>query len=391
MNEPVKKTRIFFIFPILFVFYYLLGLSGYGSYCNTYMMIRAGRNLILQGIYFPSRQPGYLIPEIVIGWSSLIGAHYLSNLISALFGAGVVYIFWRILREKFSASTALLIALIAGLNPYFIISASSSMDDAYSLFFALAGILLLIKRKELLASLTFSLAISSRLPAVLLIGIAYLYFMYKAINNKDFRALSHLIISGILTTFLATALFVPIYLAYGRSFWFLHYKDAGPFTFFGHLVRFVYKNIYLFGLFPFIVLAGSILWKGFKRQLRVPLSAGLLSALAIIVAYGILFFYIPMNIRYILTLVFVIIPLWVFVCRPGKIALSLLLALTIFYGFVVNVDILDVRYNEAGNEAIAADVGIFLRPGVIIKDIKARPEAAKYFFSEYNIKKKARD
>jgi len=385
-----KKTCSFFMFPALFAFYYLLGLSGYGSYCNTYMMLRAGRNLILHGIYFPSRQPGYLIPEIVIGWSSLIGAYYLSNLISALFGAGAVYIFWRILREKFSASTALLIALIAGLNPYFIISASSSMDDAYSLFFALAGILLLIKRKELLASLTFSLAISSRLPAVLLIGIAYLYFMYKAINNKDFKALSHLIISGIFASVLTTLLFVPIYLAYGSSLWFLHYRDAGPFTFFGHLVRFLYKGICLFGLLPFLTLTGFIILKAFKRDLKVSLSPELLAVLAIIVAYGILFFNIPLEIRYILTLVFVIIPLWVFVCRPSKIALSLLLALTIFYGFVVNVDILDVRYNEAQNEAIAARVGIFLRPGVIIKDIKTRPESAKRFFLEYKLDEKSK-
>ena len=212
-----KKHREFLAFPVLFLLYSFIGFFGYGSYCNTYMMIRAGRNLILEGVYFPSRQPGYLFPEIVIGWSSLIGGHYLSNLISVLFAVGAVYIFWRILREKFSRSAAILTALIAGLNPYFVISASSSMDDVYSLFFALAGILLLIKRKELFASLMFSLAVSSRLPAALIIGIAYLYFIYTEINHKNYKAIRHLIISGALTAVLTVLLFTPIYLAYGRS------------------------------------------------------------------------------------------------------------------------------------------------------------------------------
>ena len=78
-------------------------------------------------------------------------------------------------------------------------------------------------------------------------------------------------------------------------------------------------------------------------------------------------------------LIFVIVPLWVFVCRPDRIALCILLALTVSHGFLVNVDMLDITYNKAGTEAIAADVGIFLKPGVVIKDIKQRPETAKLF------------
>jgi len=388
MNNSHKKIRPVFIFPVLLVFYYLIGLSGYGCRNDIYMMIRAGQNLILKGIYFPSRQPGYLIPEIVIGWSSLLGGHYLSNLISALLGAGTIYLFWCLLKKKFSAFAAVLITLIVGLSPYFVIEVSSSTDRVYSLFFGMAGVALLAKRRELFASLAFALAISSRLPNVLAIGPIYLYFLYMDARKKDFKGLLNLITSGVLTIALTVLLFIPVFLAYGSSFWFLHYKDAGPFTFFGHLVRFVYKNIYLFGLLPFIMLVGFILWRAFKRQLRVRLSPLLLTALAIIIAYEILFFKIPLQISYLLALVFVIVPAWVFICRPGKIALCILLALTISYGFLVNVDVLDIKYNEAGNEAVAADAGIFLRPGVVVRDIRQRPESAKRFFKEYKIEER---
>ena len=380
MKESIKKNRLIFIFPLLFIFYCLIGLSGYGYREDIYYMIHTGRNFILNGVYFPSRQPGYLIPEIAIGWFSLVGGFYLSNFISSLLGAGTLYLFWNMLKEKFSASIAFLTILIIGLNPYFVIEVSSSTDRVYSLFFAMAGTVLLVKRKDLFASLAFALAISSRLPNILVIFPIYLYFLYIYAREKSFKSLSHVIISGILTLSLTALLFLPIYLAYGSRFWFLlHYNDAGPWTFFGHLIRFVYKNICLFGLLPFIMLAGFILWRFFKRQVQIQLTPVFLTALLIIIACEVLFFRVPCQISYLLPLIFVIVPLWVFICRPGRIALCLLLALTVSYGFLVNVDMLDITYNKAGTEAIAADVGIFLKPGVVIKDIKQRPETAKLF------------
>jgi hypothetical protein len=73
----LKQNPCWVVFFVLFVLYCLFGLNGYGNDIDTYLMKESGQNLLLHGKYFPSRVPGYPIPEITIGATSLIGGFYL--------------------------------------------------------------------------------------------------------------------------------------------------------------------------------------------------------------------------------------------------------------------------------------------------------------------------
>jgi hypothetical protein len=371
----IKERGLSIAFPMIFLLYVLLGLSGYGNDCDTYLMLKTGRNLLLTGFYVPSRTPGYLIPEIIIGGSSLLGGFYLSNVISALLGAGTLYLFWRLLRGIFTRSDAILITLSVGLNPYFVIASSSSMDYVYSLFFGIAGITLLRTRKFFIAALAFSLAISARLSNSLIVGVVYAWFLHLRIRDEDANGFVRLILSGGLAIVISMLLFVPSFVACNRTLGFLTYA-IGNWTFLGHLSRFLYKNIFLFGLFPFVVLMSSIVWKIIVTRSQLSLSGTGLMALAIVLLHEVLFFKVPLEISYLLPLIFVIVPFWVFVFHPRKVALLALLGLTIVYSFFINIDVLNIKYNASGTEAIAAKIGLFIRPGVVVNDVSRRLSAS---------------
>jgi hypothetical protein len=373
------------IFALFFIVYTIIGLSGYGNDCDTYSMLKSGRRLLFDGVYQYSRTPGYFIPEIVIGWVSLIGGHFLSNLISSFLGATSLYFFWHllILSKRLSNLNAILTTAIVGLNPHFMIAASSSMDYVYSLFFGLLGITALSKKKPFVASLFFAFAISSRLSNILIIGVIYTYFLYIMHKKNEYGDMARVFLSGFLATCLSTVLFLPSFLASGKTLGFLTYS-IGDWSFFGHLSRFVYKNIYLFGLIQFFLLVGVTVWSVAKKKVVFSFGPEIIAGLAIISVHEVLFFKVPLEISYLLPLLFFAIPIFVLIVAPQKTALYVLLGFTVLYGFVINPDILDRRYNETG-EAIGANVGLFLRPGMVIADILERENSKNKYFKSYEI------
>lgn len=377
---PVEPISI--ILFLLFITYAILGLFGYGNDCDTYLMLRSGHKMLLEGIYDYSRPPGYLIPEIIIGGASLIGGHFLTNFISSFLGAASLYIFWRLLRKSFSNSNALLITVLVGLNPYFAIAASSSMDYVYSLFFGLLGVASLSVKRYFFAAALFAFAVSSRLSNILIIGIFYIYFLYITYRNSETMEMIRLLISGAFSVCFIILLFIPSFIAADNTIGFLTYyiKD---WTFLGHLVRFVYKNIYLFGLFPCLFFALIILGKLVKKNSHFSLTPEIQAGLAILLVHELLFLKIPLEISYLLPLLFVIIPVCVQILQTRRFVMYIFLGLIVSYGFFVNPDILDRKY-KAG-EAISAEIGLFLNPGLIIADLMKRESSKEKYFKEYNI------
>jgi hypothetical protein len=90
--------------------------------------------------YVPSRAPGYLLPEVVIGATADVGGHWLSNLVSVLLAAATLWLLYRLIRRRTgeTASAALLVAVL-GLTPAFVLAATTSMDYVYGLAGFVAG------------------------------------------------------------------------------------------------------------------------------------------------------------------------------------------------------------------------------------------------------------
>lgn len=384
-TERVVNTHIIFI--MFLIGYTILGFFGYGNDGDTYLMLQSGHKFLIDGVYQYSRPPGYFVPEIVIGASSVIGGHILSNFISSILGVASLYFFLHLLKKYFSNKNATLIVIIVGLNPYFIIAASSSMDYIYSLFFGLFGITLLIKKHFFIAALMFALAISSRLSNSLIIGIIYAYFLYSYYKEDLYKDMIYVFLSGFLALFLSMMLFIPSFLAADKTLRFFTYA-IGDWGFFGYLSRFIYKNIYLFGLIPFFILVGMTAWSILKKNVTVsqnPLYPQIIVVgLIIIFVQELLFLKVPLEISYLLPLIFIVIPGFAIVVVNNRKILYTLLVFTVLYGFIINPDILNRQYNDKGNEAISADIGFFLRPGVVVFDVLRRSNSQLNYDNKNN-------
>jgi hypothetical protein len=378
-----NSPKVVAIFLVFLVFYFIIGLFGYGNICDTYGEMRSGQQALLDFKYEPSRPPSYLIPEMAIGLASLIGHHQLSNLISAILGSLTLYLFYQLLRNIFGKNDALLITLAVGLNPFFIIASSSSIDYIYSIFFIFCGIALLDYRKYFLSGLFFSFAISSRLSNVLIIAAIYAFLIITYNVDKDKRQLlSKLIRSSLIALLFTIILYLPVFIVSGYNFSFLTYNIV-DWSIFGHLSRCVYKNTYLFGLFASILVFVTSICFIFKKGTEKVRHSLVLFGIGIIILEEILFFKLPYRIYYLLPILFVIVPLWAFLINSKRGLLVLFIFLTFLYNFM-NIDVLDRKYDETGS-AVSAEIGIFVRPGILIDDLLNRKQSQEDYFNGYNI------
>ncbi len=386
----------------LFALYYALGATGFGTDNDTYGMLRAGRDFLRHGTYAYSRAPGYPLPEMVIAVAGFAGGHLLSNLLSALLGVAAVACFYRLAREAFGERAALLSSAAAALNPWWILACSSSMDYVYALGFTLMSVLALRHGRAFLAAVLLAAAVASRLTYLPLGLLAFACAFWLPPARTTTAAWRKRIAAAVLLyAVLALAPYAAIYLAVGRTMFEVY--TSYPVDFFGfegyaHLSeyagRFAYKNLYLWGLFavPAVFAAMvSALWRARRRgggaepRRRVP-RAVLWGLWAAIAYTEVLFFRLPLEVSYLLPLLFPAVFLMNLAPRAPAF-LAVVLAGHLAYG-VVSLDLLDIRYRVFGfngREAESVRFGLSFGPGVVVRDLPLRSEAQDHFIRRFGL------
>ncbi len=350
---------------------------GYGNDCDTYLMLRVWKLLVNDNAYIYSRWPGYPIPEILIGLTANIGGFYFSNFVSVILSLGCLLIFYNLLIKVTSAHMANLSLFFIGLNPYYIISSSSSMDYIYGAFFFLSGSYLLLQRRSLIAGLMFGFAVGSRCSYALLIALTYSgYFLYS-LRQKNLLPLVTQIKSIFLFLITGLCLYIPAFFAANKTLVFLNVQSP-DFNLFQYLSRYLYKNIYLWGLPTFLVLI-FIIFKEVvifikERSNTANIFVTLIMFAAILIT-EILFFRFPWEASYLIPLLFLftfLLILWEYSARW----FYLLIVLNIIYIFV-NFDILDISRDPTTNQPVAARPGFYIRPGPLVHDLRERAQSQK--------------
>lgn len=357
-------------FIALFGLYYTIGLFGYGNDVDTYAMIRQGQELVSSYKYYPSRPPGYFVPELIIGFTSMIGGHFLTNLLSAILGAITIYIFYQFIKRYFDEKLSILICLIVALNPYYIIAASSSMDYIYSIFFGFCGLWCLDQRKYFLGAIFFGLSLSARLSNSLIVFAIYVGYLIAYYKKGDKKALVKLVTSIPVAMIIMAVFYVPSYIAFGNSLKFLSY-GIGDWSFFGHFARFVYKNVYLMGFLTSIFILVSVIYISLKERKFGEISFEMKLGIFILILHEILFFKVPIEISYLLPILFVLVPLWVIIVRKNVVLILALLVLTVSYNFI-KVDVLTFERDYVKLEAVDANTNISINAGVLLDDVIKR-------------------
>ncbi len=394
--KPSKLINIYWILGFLVISYGIFALNGYGNDDDTYRMLNTWKTLISEGRYVPSRFQGNLIPELTIGLASEIGGFYLANFISVVLSVSSLFIFYALLLRITTSLIAALSVLAIASNPFWIIASTTSMDYIYGVFFFILGLFILIKEKPRWAGFLFAAAVSSRLTYAPMVAIAFLlYFPYTQGKLK----LRNSLIQGFLVFLAASGVFyLPVFFASGMSLSFLAIGPDASGGFVGIIARFVYKNIYFWGLPAFVFLIiffiqdRSIYQKIVTNPFQKVRVEKLLfhGALWCIIYNEIMFFRLPHEYAYLLPLLFSVTYLMATSDRVKKTRyLSFLIGLQLLYGLIFNLDVLQTYQKDPVAKTIHSDsakIHVSIKEGVLIRELNWRSTYQAYQLSEFNKK-----
>ena len=384
MGQTLTKAFPFFV---LFAIYGICSLFGYGNDGDTYAMLRTWKALVTEFRYLSSRWQGYLVPELIIGLSSQIGSFYLSNLMSASTSVAALGLLHKLLVNRLSYLTSILLILGIGTNPYWIIASSSSIDYVYSMFFFILGTFLLIKGKTIWSSIAYAMSVSSRItygPVVLIV-----FFFSFILRQYETKTIIKLLTGFIIMSCL---LYFPVFYTSGMNLSFLGFSSE-QWSFGQYAARFIYKNIYLWGLPTFIFLFIAF----FVEFVNIKKSFNLLTQQEKTIIYGlvmtfifteIMFARLPHEIAYLFPVLFIITYLMTYF-KKNNLFLAFLIFLHIVYG-IVNFDVLNIHYKSGVNqldfkEAVSAEAGFFIRKGVVLDDLEKRKLSQEFYLEKYRL------
>jgi hypothetical protein len=195
----------------------------------------------------------------------------------------------------------------------------------------------------------------------------------------------------------ATALYLPVFFASGMTLSFLGFASETSGGAFGIFARFLYKNVYLWGLPAFLVLAvfffreRNFYWNQLcSNPLRYKqLSKLLFHAVFWCWLYNeLLFFRLPHQYQYLIPVLFCVV-YWIATLPSIKkkaTCLSLILILHLVYGFL-NLDVLDTYQTQGVNQTIHSDGAKFqlsLGDGVLVRDFKWRSIYQRHLVEDFN-------
>jgi hypothetical protein len=234
---------------------------GYGTDIDVHNVLRAADG-IRHGDYMPSRTPGVPVFEAITAVFDPVGGHLLLNLLSAAAAAAAVVGLARLVR-LWGHANGDLVALALFASPLTIIAATSLVDFIWALvFFVWAAVAYLRdgRGSTWIAAVLFGLSIGCRLSS------AFLIVAFLVADGWDPAHRRRALWTGLVGLPLGALMFVPSWLAYDRTFEFLH-NEQGYRSLSNNLGRFAYKSYSATGLALLVVFAIAVpaLWAALRR------------------------------------------------------------------------------------------------------------------------------
>jgi len=191
---------------------------GYGTDPDAWRVALTGHWLWDHGEYYPSRLPGYPVPELASA-VFIKGGWLATNTLTMIVSLVGVWVFARI-AAKLDLPNKAVIVVAFGFTPLLWINSMTTMDYMWALTFILAAYYFVIERNSLLAGIALGLAIGSRSTSALML-IPLLAYMWRDGQRSEFRPF---LVSTVAVAILA---FTPIYWEYGPSFLNFYDSDVG--------------------------------------------------------------------------------------------------------------------------------------------------------------------
>lgn len=315
----------------------LLG-HGYGSDPDAWRAIFAARQLLDTGTYFPSRLPGYPLPEYVdAGMLYLgLGSSLWLGLISAILSGIAASLFFRILLPL-GSTRAIAGSLAFAFTPVVYTAGLGAMDYLWGLTFFLAATLSMTHGRVWAAGIFLGLAVASRLTyAFSVIPLVLLYMGSDFSQLRRVHAWKRLALPLLCSGLLAILFFIPA-LVSTKGHLIPTPTPAPP-----RWLHTVYNSsVGLFGVIGFVAVACAVFVALFRRRQRVTTPTQMGGRLdswsfALIAIYGLLFIRLPDEASYLMP---ALLGLYWLLCRYASPVMIGIMTVSLFLScFVLRVD-----------------------------------------------------
>ncbi|HEY7801454.1 MAG TPA: hypothetical protein VIE40_02155 [Dehalococcoidia bacterium] len=189
--------------------------NGYGTKPDAWRIALSGYWLWNHQEFYPSRLPGYPIPEL--SYAALFNGGWIAtNALTVFVSLVGVWFFARIVHELEMPNPALLVAGFA-FTPLLWINSMNTMDYTWALTFILGSYYFLLLDNDLAAGIFLGLAVGSRLPSAAML-VPFVAYMWRSGKRDEIRTY---FVSVCAIGLLA---FSPVIWKYGPSF--LNFYDA---------------------------------------------------------------------------------------------------------------------------------------------------------------------
>ncbi len=346
--------------------YFPFVFAGPGSDPDSLRELRSGATLLLQHRYVPSRPPGYFPYEALCGVLYALGGTVATNFATVAMSLGLLDSFLRVC-EHFGVPHRYLLATAMAIHPVYWASSTSTIDFIWALGCFFLGFRLLLNYRYLGAAAMLGLSVGIRLSSVFLAGPLLLWELIERPCDVRLRE------AVALATAIGATLYIPQFVAAGNSFGFLTYY-LGAWTLTDHVGRFIYKNVYFWGL-PATIFLLAVAPMVIRELLGCDRRFSRIIALSVSIAivFEALFLKIPVQRAYLLPMLpFALIVLGI-ALRGHR---PMLLAMTILV-FSYNLVSLNLARPDIPDHATRAIVGPFIEPGYLLKDVAVRLDMAR--------------
>lgn len=351
------------------VLYAPLLFMGYGSDNDTYAVVDVGRQFAETGEYVPSRNPGYLVHETATLVLRFIGGSFLSNVGSLLISLIFINCFQQ-LCQRFAIPHSAYLTTIVVVHPLMWINSTSTIDYVWALGFLFAGFLLLLKQYYVLAGVLLGLAIGARLSSF--IAVAGVFGFAWWVNTEENLNRTNTLIAVLVACIVGAICYVPSLIYTGWTLKFLTPGIGGAelWTPTARLGRFIYKNIYFWGLpaTVFFIYIFSSIVKNRARIFMTRWFALSLLSVVMIVGYEALFLKFPVENEYLLPMLpFSLFLVGIILHNKPRAIIVLAILVASFNFFNLNI-----AHPNVPGQATNASFGLWSEHGVLIQDIRER-------------------
>jgi hypothetical protein len=333
---------------------------GFGSDGDSDAVMATVYSLISHGRYHYSRPPSFPVHEAGSTLAFLLAGPIGPNLASLAMSVAALALVMHLCRV-YAIPHALLVAAGIAVNPFFIVASTSTIDYMWATAFVLGGTAAAVAGSPILSGVAFGLACGARLSCVLPCT-AILTVRAITVPGSWRQAALALTVAGLVTILC----YIPAFVVSGYRFGFVTYLVPDWWGGWSVVARFVYKNIYLFGLQTCIA-AALILARRKDSPWREHRDVSLL-CLAAIASVEAVFARVPIEIGYLLPMLpFVWLLLGMALGRRPRL-LAALVIVQASYGVIS----FNIAKPDVYHVARAGRVGFWVEPGVLVSDTRER-------------------